>query len=193
MNKFVNLKKRGVTLPPGCKDLIDLLRHSTKTMTEKTIYARENTDAVPQCFIITRNEMATGVLLDVDKYVGMAFESDAVSFTLEITPPGGRLVVGVVHMEGREPWVALTFPPDPEEERAVRDFFTHRGLLVPEDSGTSPSFFPNLPMKHVYSISPLPRDAAVVSALIADVLRQCCRLTDDMPISFHIQEASDAA
>jgi hypothetical protein len=28
MNPFVNPKKRGVTLPKGCKDLVDVLKHS---------------------------------------------------------------------------------------------------------------------------------------------------------------------
>lgn len=133
------------------------------------------------------------MLPEVGKYIRLAFESRGVIFTLEITPPDGRLEVDVMRMEGEEPWVSVTFPKDPEGERAVRRFFTRNGLQVPEDSGTPPSFFPNLPVELIYYISPLPRDAAGVSALIADLFRECGRLENDAPLRIHIEEASDAA
>lgn len=51
MNEFVNFKKRGVALPPGCKDLIDLLRPTAKQVIERA-----------QRLTATRNETVTGVL-----------------------------------------------------------------------------------------------------------------------------------
>lgn len=182
MNKFVNFKKRGVTLPPGCKDLVDLLRTTTK---------HETQDARP--LTTTRDETLTGVLPDIGKYIRMTFESRGAVFTVVITAPGEPLEVNVVRTQGEEPLVVVTFPSDPEKEHAVRDFFKSRGLDVPEDSPTPTSFFPNLPMQFFSSISPLPTDEARVSALIADLFRQCGRLPDDAKLSFHIVEASDAA
>ncbi len=182
MNEFVNFKKRGVTLPAGCKDLIDLLRSKAKPSIERT-----------QRLTRTRNETVTGALSDVGKYVRMAFDSRGAIFILVITPADHRLEVDVVRMEGEEPRASLTFPKDPEAERAVREFFTRTGLQLPDDSEMPPGFFPNLPMRLVYDVLPLPRDAAGVSAFIADLLRQCGKLENDAPLSFHIEEVSDAA
>lgn len=182
MNEFVNFKKRGVTLPPGCKDLIDLLRPTAKQAIDRA-----------QRLTPTRNETVTALLAEVGKYISLAFESRGVIFTLVIAPPDGRLEVDVMRMEGEEFWVSVTFPKDPEEERAVRRFFTRKGLQVPEESGTPPSFFPDLPVQLIYHVSPLPRDAAGVSELITDFFRECGRLADDASLSFHVEEASDAA
>jgi hypothetical protein len=181
MSEFINFNKRGVTLPPGCKDLIDLLRPKVKPSIERA-----------QSLTLTRNETITGALQDVGKYTHMAFESRGAIFTLVITPTEGRLEVHIDRMKGKEPWVSLTFPKDPEEERAVREFFTRKGLQLPEDSGMPPSFFPNLPVQLIYDISPLPRDAAGVSALVADLLRHCGKLGNDAPLRFNIWESFDA-
>jgi hypothetical protein len=183
MNEFVNSKKRGVTLPPGCKDLIDLLRPAAEPAVERA----------QRRLAATRDETVTGVLSDLGKYVRMAFESRGVMFALVITPPDERLEVGVSRMEGEEPWVSVTFPDEPEEEKLVCAFFSRKGLKIPEGSGKSSSFSSNLPMKMNYSVSPLPRDAEHISELIADLLRQCARMENDAPLRFDIMEASEAA
>jgi hypothetical protein len=182
MNEFVNFKKRGVTLPPGCKDLVDLLQRSSKPVIEGA-----------SRLTATCNATATGRLPDVGKYIRIAFESRGAIFTLGITRPGGRVEFVLQRIKSDEPWASIAFPSEPEEERVVREFFTRRGLQVPEGSDTAPGFLTDLPIKLVYRISPLPSDVAGVSALVADLLRECGRLTDDMPLSFHIEEAFDAA
>jgi hypothetical protein len=183
MNEFVNFKKRGVTLPPGCKDLIDLLRPAAKA-----------TIASEYRVTTRRKEKVTGMLSDLGKYIRMAFESEGVMFVLGITSPDKRLEVAVLRRKAEEPWVAVTFPSDPEQERVLREFCTRKGLEIPKDIGTRPSgFSPNLPIQVFYRISPLPAEAAGVSALIEDFFRECGRLSNDAPLEFHIEEASDAA
>jgi len=181
MNEFVNFKKRSFTLPPGCKDLIDLLRPTAKAAIERA-----------QRLTPTRNETVEGVLLDIGKYILMAFEPGGI-FTLVITPPGGRLEVDVLRMRAEEPLVSVIFPNEPEEERVVRRFFTRKGLEIPEGSRTPTSFIPNLPVQVVYHVLPLPGDAAGVSALIEDFFRECGKLENNAPLKFHIEEASNAA
>ncbi|HZR18676.1 MAG TPA: hypothetical protein VFE51_15395 [Verrucomicrobiae bacterium] len=183
MNEFVNFKKRGITLPPGCKDLIDLLQRSSRSVIDG-----------PSRLTATRNDTVTGRLPDVGKYVRIAFESGEAIFTLGITEPGGRLEFALLRVKGDEPRASIAFPNEREEERVVREFFTRRGLQIPESSDTAPGFFlTDLPYQLVYRISSLPFDVAGVSALVTDILRECGRLTDDMPLSFHIEEAFDAA
>ena len=120
MNEFVNFKKRGITLPPGCKDLIDLLQRSSS---RPVIEGASRLTA-------TRNETVTGKLPDVGKYVRIAFESGGAIFTLGITRPGGRLEFALLRVKGGEPWASIAFPSEREEERVVREFFTRSNSLA---------------------------------------------------------------
>jgi hypothetical protein len=182
MNEFVNFKKRGVTLPRGCKDLIDLLAPPVQQTLERAQHA-----------VVTRNETIAGTLSEVGRYVQMTFESRGLMFTLVISSPDRRLEVDLSRMKGGELWASAVFQRDREQEQAVREFFVRRGLEVPEDSGTPSHFFADLPVQLIYPISPLPGDAASLSALLMDLFRQTCRLEGNAQLSFHCEEASDAA
>jgi hypothetical protein len=181
MNEFVNFNKRDVSLPPGCKDLTDLLRPKTGPSIER-----------PRRLTATRSETVTGVVADVGKYIQIAFESPEAMFALAISTSDGRLEVNALRVEGEEPWVSLTFPKDTEEERVVRKFFARKGLQVPEDHVTPTGFFPKLPVHFIYHISPVPGDAAGVAALMTDFFRQCGKLESNSPLRFQIEAASNA-
>ncbi len=87
--------------------------------------------------------------------------------------------------------MSVTFPEDPELRRVVREFFTRNGLKVPKDSETPGNFLPNVPVQFAYNFSPLPGDAAGVCALVTDFLRDCGKLKNDAPLSFHSEEAAE--
>ena len=63
MNEFVNFNKRGVQLPPGCKDLIDVLGGGGKG---KPWGAWE----------LPKSERRIGALADVERYVRKMLESE---------------------------------------------------------------------------------------------------------------------
>ncbi len=181
MNQFVNFKERGVTLPPGCKDLIDLLRPSAKQAVERA-----------ERLAVTRDETFTGVLPDIGKYIKMAFESRAAVFTLAITPAARCLELEIVRFEGEEPFASLTFPKAAEDERLVQSFLTSKGLRVSvKDSMLPAGFSANLPVQMIYYVCPLPADAPGLSALVTDFFLQCGRLGNDACFRFHIEELSE--
>ena len=97
MSKFVNYKKRSVTLPRGCKNLIDVLQpHGLPKLVSKVYTGAISPNEKPT---VTRGESFTGGLSGIDKYVTMVFESRAHSFILMVTPPDEKFTVDVDRME----------------------------------------------------------------------------------------------
>src|SRR6266853_1919918 len=92
MSKFVNYNKRDFALPPGCKDLIDVLQPHVLGN------ARDITEADRRS-CLTRRGVRIGGLKDIEKYVSMAFESRGLAFSLIIIPPDKRPTVDVSRME----------------------------------------------------------------------------------------------
>src|ERR1700730_11942341 len=137
MNEFVNFKKRGITLPRGCKNLIDLLQPPAQLTFERA-----------QRAVVTRNETVSGTLAEVGKYVQVAFESRGLMLALVISSPDQRLEVDLMRMKGGEFRASAVFQRDQQVEQAVRNFFVGRRLQVPEDSETPRDFFlPDVPVQ----------------------------------------------
>jgi hypothetical protein len=84
MADFVNYNKRSVTLPPGCKNLIDVLRSRPDKQFQK--FAERLKRAR-----VTHDESVMGKVSDVPKYVGMVFASRGLVCVLEIGLPGKGL------------------------------------------------------------------------------------------------------
>jgi hypothetical protein len=85
MSEFVNYRKRGITLPKGCKNLFDVLQsHGLPKLASGVQTGAIPADEEP---VVTRGESVTGKLSDIGKYVAMVFESRARSFLLMVTPP----------------------------------------------------------------------------------------------------------
>jgi hypothetical protein len=193
MSKFVNYKKRSVTLPTGCKNLIDVLQpHGLPKLVSKTHTGGPAipSDARPT---VTRGESFFGVLSEINKYVTMVFDSRARSFILMVTPSDEQFTVDVDRMQDGTMAASVVVQTGTEQERAVRSFFTHRGLPVPEDSEMPPMFVPGVPVQITYYISPVPSEASVLSQFVLDLLRVALGLTDESQLCFRYYEIRDAA
>ncbi len=186
MGQFVNYKKRGFTLPPGCKNLIDVLHPRDKQNFQHFSERVQRSK-------VKRDESVTGTLSEVGKFVAMLFESHGLAFTLKMSMPDERLTVQVARMAVTTMWAMVVFQNDTDQERTVRDFFARRGLHAPDDATmTGPFLFPDLPVQILYQISPLPSEAALLSQLVVDLFHDCCGLKDDAALHFHYYEMSDA-
>ena len=190
MSKFINFNKRSVTLPPGCKNLIDILQPPVPSKLVSNIHP--GTISPHERPIVTRGESFTGRVSDIGKYVAMVFESRATSFILMMTPPDEAFTIHVDRMEDRAIRASVVVQSATDQERAVRYFFAHRGLNLPEDSGMPPQLVPDLPVQVTCNISPIPSEAPLLSILVADLFRHTLGLSDDSQLCFRYYEARDA-
>src|SRR5712691_4276749 len=85
MSDFVNYNKRSITLPPGCKDLIDVLRGERRNLEwlEKHLGIDLNR-------AITRGGTVKGTFLDIEKKVHQAVTASTLIFILKIIPADQR-------------------------------------------------------------------------------------------------------
>jgi hypothetical protein len=193
MSKFVNYKKRSVALPPGCKDLIDVLQSHKNSKLLTGI----DTSAVPpdQQIAVTRDESAAGRLADIEKYLSMVFDSRAWAFMLTISLSGEQFTLEV----DRAPDVAsvvmasVVVQSNSDQEKAVRSFFARRGLHLPDDWGVPPQFVPDVPWQITYEIAPCPSHAAQLSKLLVDLSREALGLNDESQLCFQLHEITKAA
>src|SRR4051812_38710247 len=93
MSDFINYNKRSVTLPEGCKDLIDVLRSHPL----RVLFSNADAGPIPPGAraTLTRGETFEGRVSDVDKYVGKVFESRGLSCMLILTPPGEQFTIHI--------------------------------------------------------------------------------------------------
>lgn len=188
MSKFVNFKKREIALPPGCKDLIDVLKPGRRTSGKDYVNIAGERPTEMQ------GGEGVGGLSEIEKYVAMVFESRALAFTLEIIPPDKRLNIGLCMMEygTRTMMASLSVQKNTELHRAVRGCFIRHGLHTPEDSGMPEQFYAELPWQLIYEISPFPSDAAQLARILIDLYREVGGLTDESELSFHYAEMNYA-
>ena len=186
MSKFVNYKKRSITLPPGCKDLIDLLQQHQQSETDSTI----SSVRYPT---VTRDESGTVMVCEIAKYVAMPFESAALSSVLTLSAPEEHLTVDFGQMDGRLFYASATFDENADRERLMREFFISQGLQTPDTDWTPTQFVAGVPVQIIFRILPLPPDAATAAQLAIALFRRVCGLTDHSELKFHYYEMAYAA
>ena len=182
MAKFVNYKKRSVTLPPGCKNLGDLLQPHGKPNQRPSIHVGSIPSESPPT--VTRSESFEGSLLDVEKYVTITFESQADSVFLIVKSANGQSTVHISRNESGNMSARVDVPGGTAQELALRSFLADHKMRVLPDSGMPAHFDPNLPWKAMFEIAPLPTEAALLSRLVEDLLVQALEARSDSQLSF---------
>lgn len=179
-------KKRDYLLPPGCKDLIDVLKLGESRDSQSPGAAN------PSNLEVKRKE-ASGGLEEIEKYVRMVFESTSLSASLSIEPPGPELSISLHRMPGgiisADAWVQ----ENTRQETALREFLALHKLPVP--ARTPPwkgFFFPGLPVYPSYDLMPVPVDAARLAQRVASLLRDVCDLTEDSSLLFHYSQVQQS-
>jgi hypothetical protein len=189
MSKFVNFNKRSIKLPPGCKDLIDLLNPKIRRKLQGAI-APEQLDELPA---LTRDESVLGTLAEIENRISMAYETQATIFILAMSPPEGRPVLQVYGRKGEMLSASLGFPKDAKWEQEVRSFCNRHNLKIPEEPEMPAAFHPDLPWSLVYPIIPASPEAPPLSIIAKDFFRELCGLENRSQMKFdHIEIASAA-
>lgn len=134
MSKFVNYNKRSIQLPPGCKDLADLLK--TKILTADAL-AND-----PDYGGKMRRELISGTITNVPQQVSKVFHSEARYISLVIGEPRNHYTVCVSRFEKSEFSAYVTAESNPEREQAVRAVLGAYNLEVPPLSGPRAAFIP---------------------------------------------------
>ena len=94
MSKFVNFKKRSVSLPPGCKDLIHLLQPAQ----------RQKANAVPSA-----DDSFIDSLSNIGEYIGDTLVSEARMAKLAVKSLDNRLLFEIYRMEEKTLSIAVAF------------------------------------------------------------------------------------
>lgn len=162
MSDFVNYNKRDVKLPPGCKDLIDVLRGRR---------------------VATRDYSVNGPVSDIAEHVRTIFGSTALFVCLDIAP-ADETSADILRDNERNSHVFIRVQRASDQERAVRGFLSSRGLKAPEDSQVPKGvFYPDLPVSIGCEISPLPPTSTEVARLLTDLFRHL-GFTEDVVVRY---------
>lgn len=172
MSDFVNLKKRSVTLPPGCKDLVDLLK--VPKQKSPAIKIRERLAGLGRYVEMTINTKTSVA------YLSVASLTNHVTFRLHNHKNQGGVLSARVEAETKT-----------KEEAAVTAFLDRNGWKRPAGGEMPHVFlFPTLPIQLMRDIDPLPLDPTIITRLVTELFRECCGLTDTDELEVTFVEAT---
>jgi hypothetical protein len=179
MSKFVNYSKRGFTLPPGCKDLIDLLEPwRRRPGGSKAI----STTPAPQ---IREEHFRSAGLSQVERYVSMLVSCSGELFMLMIIIRDDRFPV-ILYRTQRESAVVLHLSAeDAHIDQTIRSFL---GQL-----GVEPLHRLEVPDAFRALIYMLPADTSHITGLVTGLLRGVYGLSDVAGLDFRYYEIETAA
>jgi len=132
MNDFVNPQHRGVNLPPGCKDLMDVLKVNDAA-SETPIYALHSKRSKPLIERYERNG-----LQHAEKFVRLLLESRTkwASLTIFHKP---RLTFTLVRFPDSVTAMFCFSEKEVPLERSVREIFTKFGRVPLADESEAPT------------------------------------------------------
>lgn len=185
MSKFVNFKKRSVSLPPGCKDLIDLLEPSQRQKATELFASRPDLKA-------TRDDSFMDRICNIGRPIGAALESEARMAALAVSSLDDRLSLEIYRMDGKTMSTSVTFTQSPENERKMKAIFDRLGLQAPRDSGFPGFFRHDLPVQVVYMIGQEPVKSTELAKLASTIFQDFCGLEPDSELRVHFLEVTDA-
>jgi|GEM_PF-3563517 len=196
MAKFVNYRKRNASLPPGCKDLIDVLDPKAKKTAFASLTPAQKSEMEKLQRDIdraqSRFETTVGYLCDLERLVFRIYQCDALSASLQMGPLDNLLFhldhhqipsfersleASVWAEEGSDLYVKTTA------------FLAARGLKSPPGPEVHGNFWaPGIPVTLVRNLVPIPPDAPSFARLAEDFFREVCQLNENSPVHFQIDE-----
>ena len=185
MSKFVNFKKRSVSLPLGCKDLIDLLDPAQRRKATQLFASGPNLRT-------TRDDSFADRLSNLARTIGAALESEARMAILGVSSLDDRLSLDIHRMDGETLSISITFTQNPENERKMRGIFERLGLRVPSDSRIPGSFLRDQPVQLIYEIDPEPATPPELAKLASTIFQDFCGLVPDSEVQVRFLEVRDA-
>ena len=166
MSDFVNYNKRSINLPPGCKDLIDVLPPNKA--------GAKRRDRQPPTF-------ETGALTSIPKHIG-DFLKRSGQAVLRIYDTREQVGFAVTSLAGSM-FASICFLDDPAREARVRELFGPYGLDAPTQTETAPQF-PEAPVWTTFRIQPFPSNTRRLIEIATAVFRDVCNGTHETPLHF---------
>lgn len=180
MAQFVNYKKRGCTLPPGCKDLIDVLKLSRRRTKGHILTGGF------QPLKIREQEFPTAGLAQIGRYVSMLLKFRGELFTLSIRALDFEFPVTLYRYRSEQTVSIVLVTKSARRQQAIRAFFGQQGLQVVLALRDTPDAACGLTY-------PLPVDLARVTSLATELLRSVYGLSDEAGLSFCCYEMEKTA
>ena len=168
MSEFVNYNKRSVSLPKGCKDLVDVLKQQGSSAAKPG-----------------KHEEELGKLSDIEKWAIRAFESEADVVQLEIAS-SERDARFIFHRTPHKKTASVTLRADASAEAAIKVIFERRNLETPTSFGLPKLFFSDSSVAYDLSLAFV--DEASFCAIAKDILREVCGLGDQSSLWFRYTE-----
>jgi len=169
MSDFVDYTKRAVTLPTGCKDLIDVLTLTTK----------------PGGHFIEQIEKLGGPLTSMTwnvalrglgVYVSKLCSSRAKWTQFIVSAPGDTLTVSLDRTRTAEntKMVLSVMTKQEEEKKLVRSFLQSKGFGPPVAN-----WLAEIPVQLVFPVPALQSESWVLSCLLIEFFKVVCGLSED--------------
>jgi hypothetical protein len=119
MNDFVNPNQRGVSLPPGCKDLMDVLKPRGAAAQEGNVKSAG----------VVEQWGSTGSLKDLPGRVATVDLHRAANCTLTVGTAEVALLLILHRSEGIGLHLSFWLEPDVDREKLVRDLIQRHGII----------------------------------------------------------------
>jgi hypothetical protein len=172
MKPFVNFNKRSINLPPGCKDLADLLRPPSKPHGPITF------DGVPWVSLPKPEHVTTKALADIEPYVERLVISESRGATLMVTD-SGLGIFAALYRFGTSRELVFSVSLDQSDKAdcvlCLRAFFERRGILPHLDYSFATGEAKSKWGCFAYA---LPADPKGASRLVADFFRDVYQLPE---------------
>jgi len=176
MSEFVNYNQRGISLPPGCKDLIDLLERDRRLAEA----AQPNLNARAQ---LVKGGETVGAFADMEAFAVMAFSSGASVTNLQIRSDEPQATV-IYHHQAAWRQIAITLELNAGREATIRGLFEQRGLKAPQSVELPKFLFPNSPSRVGYDLTAACPDASRFREITTDIFRSVCGLNEKSILRF---------
>ena len=174
MGKFVNYKKRSVTLPEGCKDLLDVLQPSRRSKATKPGWV-----AAP---VVKTDHFQANGLPHLGEYVSKLLDSASNFFAVMITHHRDRPPIVLTRNRIDNLFAVAVFDNEPSTRTVIKAFFVQEGVEpLLGHSGQVAIGASSL-------VYPLPLNASRATDLATGLLRTAYRLSDDAGLDFRYYE-----
>jgi hypothetical protein len=168
MSEFVNYNKRSINLPPGCKDLIDVL--PPKAFAEAT-----------RPLGVTMFDVETATISSIQKYIEKFLQSR--QMLLLIYTPDEQVSFGLTRFPDNPITASVDFVENPVRYESLRRLFAGCGLQIPTSTPTPPEFISGAPVWANYEIHPFSSDTARLVEIATAIFRELCGAADT-PLQF---------
>jgi hypothetical protein len=157
MNEFVNFQKRGIELPPGCKDLIDVLPPPRE--------ARVPVEG----------------LSHIERYLSRLLQLPPKlrSVWIDSYPPVTPVTLGLIHTTKRKLCAVIFIAAEPEKS-SIRSVLVAAGIPATQDEALTEG---GGLYAHVITCL-LPVDAAIAARLVSELLQKGYGLSADVELEF---------